>query len=399
MRWTATTLLYHRDAGLTRFDAPVLAHASAAGRPSVVLAETAFYPEAGGQQADRGTLAGLAVVDVQVDDDGVVHHVLDAPADARPAVGAVVAGAIDVPRRRLFRALHTAQHALSQALIEVAAAETVSSRLGESVLTIDVDVPALDRGRAEAAVERVNGLVEEDRPVRAWFPSAEALAALPLRRRPKVSENVRVVEIDGFDVSPCGGTHVDHTAQLGLVVLEGLERYKGMVRVSFSAGRQARARLEAESRTLRALASTFSAGPLEVPPAIDKLRRELDDARAQARGLSAALAARDAAALDAQTPAPALVVARLDVGGREHLRAVGVELERRGRSSALAGVDGDGLAVVVTRGAGQAFDAGALLKRLAAAAGGKGGGRPDRAEAKLPLGVDLVALVAGLDGA
>ena len=56
MRWTATTLLYHRDAGLTRFDAPVLAHASAAGRPSVVLAETAFYPEAGGQQADRGTL-------------------------------------------------------------------------------------------------------------------------------------------------------------------------------------------------------------------------------------------------------------------------------------------------------------------------------------------------------
>src|SRR5436853_4997531 len=113
----ATPRLYHDDPLLLRFDARVTAHGSWQGKPSVSLDRTAFYPESGGQMADRGVLAGSAVVDVQVGDDDVVHHVLEGPL---PAVGAEVHGDIDVGRRRLHMALHTGQHMLSRALCDVA---------------------------------------------------------------------------------------------------------------------------------------------------------------------------------------------------------------------------------------------------------------------------------------
>src|SRR4051812_6036847 len=103
----ATSRLYHDDPHLLAFDADVVAHASFAGSPSVVLDRTAFYPEAGGQMADRGTLGGRSIVDVQVDDAGLVHHVLEGEP---PAIGARVSGSVDRARRRVHMALHSGQH-------------------------------------------------------------------------------------------------------------------------------------------------------------------------------------------------------------------------------------------------------------------------------------------------
>src|SRR5437879_871017 len=133
----ATARLYHADPFLLAFDDEIVELASFGGARSVVLGRTAFYPESGGQMGDRGTLAGRAVLDVQVDDAGVVHHLLEGEL---PPVGTRVSGAIERSRRRLHMALHSAQHMLSRALVDLAAAETVSSRLGETECTIDVDV-------------------------------------------------------------------------------------------------------------------------------------------------------------------------------------------------------------------------------------------------------------------
>src|SRR4051812_44429584 len=215
-----TTLLYHRDPLLLSFDAKV---AGVSG-DVVILEETAFYPEAGGQMADRGVLAGRKIVDVQVDDAGVVQHKLEA--GAAVSVGDIVHGDVDKARRKQFMALHTAQHMLSRALIDEAGAETVSARLGESVCTVDVDAPMVSDAKLAKAEALTNSVVDDDLPIRSWFPSADELRALPLRRQPKVSENVRVVEVKGFDVSPCGGTHCVTTAQIGLVRVTGVEKYK-----------------------------------------------------------------------------------------------------------------------------------------------------------------------------
>jgi alanyl-tRNA synthetase len=173
-----TARLYHADSFRQHFTGTVLAHGAWKGRSALILDQTAFYPEAGGQMADRGQLAGLVVVDVQVDDDGVIHHVVEA-ADGLPAIGASIDGAIDWTRRRQNMALHTGQHVLSRALVDTAQAGTVSTRLGDSGCTIDLDKERLDDAALAAAEDLANAVVDDDLPIRAWFPSPSGSTARP----------------------------------------------------------------------------------------------------------------------------------------------------------------------------------------------------------------------------
>jgi len=397
---TATERLYFADPFLFRFQGRVVAHGTWSGAPSVILDRTAFYPEAGGQMADRGVLGGLAVRDVQVDDAGVVHHVLALPeGGALPAVGEALDGEVERARRRVHMALHTGQHMLSRALVDVAQANTVSSRLGESLCTIDVDLEAIDEQKVLEAESVVNALIDDDVNIRAFFPTPEELAALPLRRAPKVTENIRVVQIGDFDVSPCGGTHCTRSAQVGLIRVVGLERYKGKMRVSFSAGGRARAELWKEASALRELGKGFSCAPVEVSAVVEKLRRELTEARealGQTRSkLAHAAAAELVSALERS--ADKRVVAVLDDAGPELLRSIAVRLTAVPEAVALlAGRTPEGLAVLVSRGAKSDFNCGAFLKRAAQEAGGRGGGRPEHAEGRVPAGTDWPALVAKL---
>ncbi|MCW5808059.1 MAG: alanyl-tRNA editing protein, partial [Deltaproteobacteria bacterium] len=259
-----TKRLYHDDSYLRTFDAEVAAIAAWKDRTAVILDRTAFYPEAGGQLGDRGTLGGVAVVDTQETDAGILH-VLDG---AVPAVGARVTGAIDWARRRQHMAQHTAQHLLSGALLDRAQAPTQSARLGETALTIDVARDRIPEADLAAAEDLANDLVDDDLPIRAWFPSPAELAELKLRRDPKVDADIRVVAIGDFDFSPCGGTHCARTSQLGAVRITNHERYKGMTRVTFVAARRGRADLFARDHALRQLATAFSCGPAEVPAAV-----------------------------------------------------------------------------------------------------------------------------------
>lgn len=368
-----TIRLYHDDAYLRRFDATVAALTTHDGKPAVVLDRTAFYPEAGGQLGDRGTLGGATVVDTQ-EHDGVIVHLIEGTA---PAVGATVTGELDWTRRRQHMAQHTAQHLLSGTLLDRATAPTASARLGESALTIDVARDRIPEAELAAAEDLANDLIDDDLPIRAWFPEAAELAQLELRRDPKVAANIRVVAIGDFDFSPCGGTHCARTSQLGVIRIQAAERYKGMTRVTFTAARRGRTELFSRDHVLRGLAAQFSCGPAEVPAAIDKLRRDAaaaDAAITQLRG-------RLADALLAGFTGTGRVVAELpDV---ELARTVAAKLVTAGRDALLAVELDDGMQVVLFRAPGSALDCGALWKQLAARFGGRGGGKADRAEGKL----------------
>jgi alanyl-tRNA synthetase len=383
----ATELLYHADPLLLDFEARVASHGSFGGQASVILDRTAFYPEAGGQMADRGTLDGCDLVDVQIDDQGVVHHFVGAA--PLPEPGRSVTGKIDRARRRLFMSLHTAQHMFSRALIEVASAETVSARLGESACTIDLGLKEIEENKVAAAEALVNSVIDDDLPIRAFFPDARELERLPLRRKPKVEDHIRVVEIGSFDVSPCGGTHCTRTAQVGLLRVTGLERYKGMMRVSFSAGKRAREELATESGTLRHLAAELTCGPLDVPRAFDKIRRELGEKKEALRKVGGKAADGLCRELMAEEGP---VVASLDLGDAELMRALAVRIAAAGRLAVLAIEDGEGLQMIAARPEGSQVDCGALVRRVAQQAGGKGGGRPERAEGRLPKATDFVAV-------
>ena len=385
----STRRLYHDDAMLRRFDATVVAHTTHGGKPAVILDATAFYPEAGGQLGDRGTLGGIEVIDTQEADGGTIVHVLAADG---PAIGSTITGELEWTRRRQHMAQHTGQHLLSGALLERAAAPTVSARLGETALTIDVQRDRIPEAELAAAEALANDLIDDDLAVRAWFPDAGELAAIKLRRDPKVEADIRVVAIGDFDFSPCGGTHCVRTSQLGAVRITGAERYKGMTRVTFTAARRGRSGLFSHDQVLRSLGTQFSCAPADVPAAIEKLRRDAEAQRTEMTALRGQLANAIIATLPADGPVVAAIPA-----DPELLRSIGAKLVSAGRDALLCAPDETGAAVVLFRAAGSTVDCGALWKGLAAKLGGRGGGRADRAEGRLAAPVlDWPALVSQL---
>jgi alanyl-tRNA synthetase len=392
---TPTVRLYHDDAYLRRFEATVVSVTTHRDRPAIILDRTAFYPEAGGQLGDRGTLAGAPIDDTQELDDGTIVHLLSASdTSSPPAIGATITGELDWTRRRQHMAQHTAQHLLSGALLDRAAAPTASARLGETALTIDVTRDRIPEAELAAAEHLANDLVDDDLPIRAWFPTAEELPTIKLRRDPKVTESIRVVAIGDFDFSPCGGTHCARTSQIGALRILGAERYKGMTRVTFAAARRARAELFARDHALRALATQFSCAPDGVGAAIDKLKRDAEAADATATALRGRLANQVAASF----PGGGRVIADVP-GDAELLRGVASRLATAGRDALLATSDDTGTTVVLMRAAGSTLDCGALWKQLAARSGGRGGGRADRAEGRLAQATaDWPALISELIG-
>ncbi|MFZ9888291.1 MAG: alanyl-tRNA editing protein, partial [Myxococcota bacterium] len=278
-------------------------------------------------------------------------------------------------------------------------AETVSSRLGETNCTIDLDVPELDPSATAEAFARVQEVIDADVEVRAWFPSAAELRALPLRREPKVEKEVRVVEVAGFDVSPCGGTHCTRSGQVGLVRLTGVERYKGKTRVSFSAGGRARDELFAESAVLGALARRFTCGALEVGAAIEAQDRSLAEARDALSRARAQLLEQAAAALEAQMAEASApwYFALLEDQDPEGLRKLLPRLvTRSGRVVLLACPHEGALHVVLGRGPDSDFDCGGFFRLGRERLGARGGGKPDRAEGRIAANADITSLVAEL---
>jgi alanyl-tRNA synthetase len=383
-----TRRLYHDDAYLRRFDADVVAVTTYKDQPAIVLDRTAFYPEAGGQLGDRGTIGGAQVRDTQELDDGTIVHVVD----VLPELGAHVTGELDWARRRQHMAQHTAQHLLSGTLLDRAQAATASARLGESALTIDVTRDRVPDADLAAAEELANDIVDDDLAIRAWFPDAGELAQLKLRRDPKVAADIRVVAIGDFDFSPCGGTHCAHTAQLGQIRITNSERYKGMTRVTFTAGRRARAELFTRDQVLRGLATRFSCAPADVPAAIDKLARDADTYSADLTVLRGRLATVVADSLSGT----GAVIAAIP-GDADLVRGVAAKLVGAGRDALLYAPDSG--TVLLMRAAGSTLDCGALWKQLAGKLGGRGGGRADRADGKLAAPVaDWAAIVGELLG-
>jgi alanyl-tRNA synthetase len=374
-----TRRLYHEDSYLRRFEADVLAHTTYRDKPALVLDQTAFYPEAGGQLGDHGTIGSATIVDTQELDDGTIVHIATGEL---PAIGSRITGELDWLRRRQHMAQHTAQHLLSGTLLDRAQAPTASARLGESSLTIDAARDRIPDAELAAAEDLANDLIDDDLAIRAWFPNADELASMKLRRDPKVSADIRVVSIGDYDFSPCGGTHCARTSQLGTIRITGSERYKGMTRVTFTAGRRARAELFTRDQVLRQLATQFSCGPAEVPAAIDKLRRDADASSTEITNLRSRLASAIIGSLTGSAGTGA-VVATLP-GDAELLRSVAAKLVASGRDALLSAPDDEGTSVVLMRAAGSSLDCGALWKKLAAELGGRGGGRADQAQGRVP---------------
>ncbi|HSD83102.1 MAG TPA: DHHA1 domain-containing protein, partial [Anaerolineae bacterium] len=318
-------------------------------------------------------------------DDEVLHFL------AAPLVEDAVTGAIDDVRRFDLMQQHTGQHILSQAFIHTAGAETVSFHLNpdpdQGALTIDLNQAALTPRQLERAEEFANTIVYENRPIRARFVSAEEVQALPLRKPPKVNKAIRIVEIQEFDWSACGGTHVARTGEVGLIKIVKLEKRGAETRVEFRCGRRALTDYGRKHALINQVASDLTIGFWELDQAIGRMQAEAKAVRKQLAEAEARLQQYEARELlNSIEPCGdyGLIVQTWLQRDAPYLKRMASLLVAQPKTVALLGATGQSLALVFARSKDLSIDLAALLKTAAARLGGKGGGSPDFAQAGGP---------------
>jgi alanyl-tRNA synthetase len=182
------------------------------GRFGLVLPRTHFYPTSGGQEHDTGFIGEARVLDVYKD-NGTIIHVVD-----RSLTPGDYPARIDRDRRIRAMQHHTGQHILSASFLEVADIESISANInGNSPSTIDLEVGEIAPEILRQAEDFANGILFENRTVKSYYVTDADVASIPFRKPPKVSGRIRVVEVDGFDYTPCGGTHCLNTGMVGLI--------------------------------------------------------------------------------------------------------------------------------------------------------------------------------------
>ncbi len=396
-----TEKLYYDDPQRTEFEAVILDVIERADGFDVVLDQTMFYPEGGGQPADRGTIStdegSYGVVDVQEREGVVLHRVEEAPEK-----GAFVRGRIDGERRRRLMVHHTATHIVGHAAREVLGDHIRQAGAQKGTDRARLDVRHYERVSREQVteIERIaNRLVRDDVAVTEEWPhrnEAEAAHGFDLYQGGiPPGERIRLIHV-ASDVQACGGTHVSHTGEIGAIKVLSTEHMQdGVERLSFAAGEAAiEATQETEDALYRA-AGILDVSPAEVPATAERFFEEWKARGKEIEALTEELAElRAGEGEEVDVGGATAVVQRMDADSDE-LRATANALVSEG-TVAVLGSGASGAQFVVAVPDGVSIDAGDVVGELAAAVGGGGGGPPDFAQGR---GADADKLDDALDSA
>jgi len=290
-----TDLLYYKNAYQIDFEAKVLSIDQLKDRFAIVLDATCFYPEGGGQPADSGWLNEVQVMDVQSNNGEVIHYT------EKPVTGETVRGKIDWEKRFDFMQQHSGQHLLSQSLVRVGNYRTVSVHLGDSYTSVEIDAPQISEKEIYEVEKIANDAIGRNLPVETHWVNPSEVHRYHLRKPPPKVEQVRVVQIEGFDSSSCGGTHVSRTGEVGIVKVIGQERIRGHVRLLAKIGQRAIQDYDRKIKLIQELKGMLSCGDEDIPARVNDLEnktrdltRELARVQAELMETAAEKAARNA---------------------------------------------------------------------------------------------------------
>ena len=377
-----TERLYYTDCYVRSFHARVIDSAGT----TVYLDRTAFYPTSGGQPHDTGAISGIAVEDV-VDEGERIAHRLAAPLSITE-----VDCAIDWRRRFDHMQQHTGQHLLSAVFAELFGWQTVSFHLGAVVSTIDLATLSAERRQLEEAEQRVNEVLAENRTVSIAFE--DAASAQGLRKETQRAGSIRLVAIDGLDRSACGGTHVRATGEIGCILLRGIEKVRGSVRIEFLCGGRAVARARSDYDALSGIARSFSASLDETPSLVQASLARLEESDKVRRKLATELAAgRGRALYDECEPAVSgFRVVRKPGALNDEIRAEAQAFTARPSAVYIAWQESPA-SVLAACSADAGRHVGNVLKEVLSARGGRGGGSATLAQASIPVKESLLEVV------
>ena len=369
-----TKRLYDLDSHRTEDESKVLSCVPAGDLFDVVLDQTVFFPEGGGQPSDTGKLGEAFVSHVREEGGEVIHRV-----DRTFAVGAVVSGRIDWARRFDFMQQHTGEHLLSFSFYELFSASNVGFHLALDYATIDFDKPVSHEQIVEAEL-LANRFVWKNLPVHATFYDNEAdVAALPLRKHAEgLIPPIRIVGIEGADLCTCCAPHCDKTGEIGSIFVADASSYKGGTRITFFCGERALKLHRAQHDDLDVIARRFSCQREAAVGAVKKLSDDYGalkkSERELARSLNGYMATEFLAC--AAKAGKYRVVAQLVSGvDAARLKDLAQAASAEKTIALLINAGDDRLSYVLSTGKGFPLDVSELMPAINAGLGGKGGGR------------------------
>lgn len=362
-----TIKLYDADSHLYDFDASVISCEKTDKGFAVVLDKTAFFPEGGGQPADEGTLNGIAVTDVQIK-DGVITHTT---AEEIPA-GSAVKGTVDSEIRFRRMQNHSGEHIVSGLIHKLFGYNNVGFHMGSEDVTLDLD-GVLTREDLDKIEMLANRAVYENVNVRAEYPSPEILKDLDYRSKLDLTENVRIVTIEGYDVCACCAPHVNKTGEIGIIKLLDFLKYKGGVRIHMLCGFDALEDYNRRYKNVAAISAKLSAKQAEVYEAVERLSAELSAEKQAAGELKRQLVAMKIAALEPTDGNMVLVEKDMDMLNLRNLVNEAVQL-CGGICAAFSGSDENGYNYII---ASKNVPLRSEAKAINAALNGRGGGKDE----------------------
>ena len=354
-----TKKLYYTDGHLFDFTAKVLRCDENKGRWEIVLDETAFFPEGGGQAADRGYLGGVKVLDAHEKGGEVVHY-----CDGPLPVGASVSGQVDRELRLCRMQNHSGEHIFSGTAHRLYGCENVGFHMGEGDLTIDFD-RELSEEEVYIIETQANEAVRADLPIEITFPTPEELAALDYRSKKELTGEVRIVTIPGVDCCACCAPHVSRTGEVGVIKVLNFERHR--------CGMWALEDYRKKQQSAAEISALLSAKRDEISPAVQRLLHERD-ALKEKNALLAMELIRFKAAQQPETEENLCLFEAIpdEIAMRE---LVNLLMEKTGGLAAVffPGETGGYRYIIGSR----SVDLRKASKAINAGIGGRGGGRPE----------------------
>ena len=381
-----TKRLYYQDSYLKEFRAKILKKIKIDNQPAVVLDETAFYPTSGGQPYDKGVIQDVPVVEVVEEGDEIIHILKE---ELKEEINSEVVGKIDWKRRFDHMQQHLGQHILSGALMEMWGAETVSFHLGEEVCTLDIAKEKITEEEVKKTEECTNEIIFNNRPVKCYFlEGEEELKRLNLRKMPDRKGKIRIIEVENFDLSACGGTHCRTTGEVGLIKITKWEKRGEKIRLEFICGWRAWGDYFRKNELIKNISNKLTIKDSELGEAIDRMLEEQKEIRKELKEFKEKLQEYDARNLINES---SLVDDGIKIINKvfeeknfQEVMGLGQKIINLDDNVVvLAGIKnkGEGAKILFACSGGLNFDMNRLIKEAGKFIEGRGGGTPNFAQA------------------
>ena len=358
-----TEQLYDKDSHLKEFTGTVLSCKKTGEKYAVTLNRTAFFPEGGGQQSDRGYIGDAYISDVQIKNGEILHF-----ADKPLSVGQAYDCKLDFDFRFRNMQNHSGEHIISGIVHRLYGFNNVGFHLGAE-MTMDFD-GELTRRQLDEIEDLANKAVYENLPVKAYYPTDEELKSLDYRSKLDLKEDVRIVEIKGVDVCACCAPHVKATGEIGIIKILDFEKYKGGVRLIVKCGADALRDYREKYKNVLEISNLLSAKQFEVSVAVVRLNEQLSAEKAAAAALKKRLIAEKAAGFAPDTDKTAVFENGLDIKELQ-LLADALCKKAGGIRGAFSGADGAFSFAIC----GEETALGEFFAKFKAAFNTRGGGR------------------------